>query len=82
MKKTDLNYQELRMLLKSQNVTIRPAYKHKDYIFTSFTMPYALKLKLDRMQRKHEISRSKIVQMLISMADEESLLRDYFGTLE
>ena len=78
MKNCDLNSQELRLLLKAQGFSVTPSYSHKDYIFTSFTMPYKLKAKLDRMCKKHEVSRSKIVQMLISMINEDDLLKEYF----
>lgn len=78
MKKSDLTTQELRLLMQSQGVSIRPSYQHKDYVFSSFTTPYPLKNKLDRLQRKYKLSRSKIIQMMIHKADEETFLKDYF----
>lgn len=78
MKKSDLTTQELRLLMEAQGVTVRPSYKHSDYMFTSFTVPYPLKAKLDRLQSKYKLSRSKIIQMMIHKADEETFLKDYF----
>lgn len=78
MKKSDLTSQEMRLLMEVQGVTVRPSYKHSDYMFTSFTVPYPLKSKLDRLQRKYKLSRSKIIQMMIHKADEDTFLKDYF----
>ncbi len=74
MKKKDLNRQELFALMKLQGVEVRPSYKHSDYMFTSFTMPYPLKNKLDRVSKKTGLTRSKLVQMLINNIDEDDLL--------
>lgn len=77
MKKADLNYQELRLLLQREGVIVSPSYSHADYIFTSFTMPHPLKRKLDTISKKYNVSRSKIVQMLIDKVDIDNFLNDY-----
>lgn len=74
MKKKDLNTQELHALMRLQGVEVRPSYHHDDYMFTSFTVPYPLKNKLDRIKKKTGLSRSKILQMLINKVDEDNLL--------
>lgn len=70
MKKSDLTAQEARWLLKKEGITVRPAYVHDDYMYTSFTMPYPLKNKLDRISKREGLTRSKVVQMLIDQVDE------------
>ena len=75
MKKKDLNYQELKFILKGQGIDVRPSYTHDDYIFTSFTMPYPLKNKIDRVCKKYGITRSKFIQLLVDSADEKDLLK-------
>ena len=74
MPKYDVNLVDLKLQMKAQGIKVGPAYVHKDYIFTSFTMPHPLKSKLDRVGRKYSISRSKIVQLLIESIDEEKFL--------
>jgi hypothetical protein len=74
MKKSDITYQEVKMLLKREGITVRPTYKHDDYLFTSFTMPWPLKNKLDRIGKRFELSRSKVVQLLIDGCDEMDFL--------
>lgn len=70
MKKSDLTWQEAKWLLKKEGITVRPAYVHDDYIFTSFTMPHPLKSKLDRICKKQKLTRSKIIQMLLDQVSE------------
>lgn len=74
MPKYDVNLADLKLQLKAQGVKVGPQYHHKDYMFTSFTMPYPLKKKLDRIQKKYKISRSKIVQLLIDRVDVDDFL--------
>lgn len=78
MKPYDMSMEELKYNLKEQGVVIRPSYCHGDYMFTSFTMPYPLKDKLDRIQKRFGISRSKIVQMLLENVDE----KDFFSSIK
>lgn len=75
MSKYDISIQELKATMKLQGVKVKPNYHHDDYLFTSFTMPYPLKNKLDRVCRKSSLSRSKIVQMLINNIDENDILK-------
>lgn len=76
MKKADLNAVEARLLLEREGVSISPSYTHKDYLYTSFTMPYPLKRKVDRISKKYNITRSKIVQMLIDTVDDDNFLNE------
>jgi hypothetical protein len=82
MKKSDLNSVEARLLLEREGISVGPSYHHKDYLFTSFTMPYPLKRKLDKLGRKFSLSRSKIIQMLIETADEENFVNDYLNKID
>jgi hypothetical protein len=61
---------ELKQFLIQNNIKIRPQYKHDDYMFTSFTMPYPLKDKLGRLCKKYDCSRSALIQMLIDNLEE------------
>lgn len=72
MKKADLTAQEARWLLKKEGITVRPAYCHSDYVFTSVTMPYPLKNKLNRISKREGLSRSKVIQMLLDQVDEKN----------
>lgn len=74
----DMSAKEVKLLMKLQGVEVRPSYKHDDYMFTSFTMPYPLKDKLDRIAKKLDISRSYLVQRLISNLDEDNLIEELF----
>ena len=74
MKKHDITVQELKASLKLQGISVRPSYHHKDYMFTSFTMPYPLKNKLNRISKQAGLSRSKVVQLLLEQVDENKLL--------
>lgn len=76
MKKSDMTTQEVKLLLKRQGIEIRPSYCHDDYMYTSFTMPYPLKHKVDRISKRYNISRSKVVQMLIDSISEKDFLND------
>lgn len=73
-----ISLDEIKFILKQDGVEIRPSYKHEDYMFTSFTMPYPLKNKLDRIAKKYELSRSKVVQLLLSSINEY----DFFESLK
>jgi hypothetical protein len=75
MKKQDLTTQEINFLLRSQGITVRPSYMHSDYMFTSFTMPYPLKAKLDRISKKNGLSRSRLIQMLLENCPEDNLAK-------
>ena len=74
MKKYNLTTQEMKFLLKMQGIEVKPSYCHSDYMYTSFTMPYPLKQKLERIQKKTGLTRSRIVQMLLENVDENNLL--------
>jgi len=75
MKNKDLTTQEVRFLLKSQGIKVRPSYCHDDYMWTSFTMPYPLKNKLNRICKRTGVTRSRIVQMFLERVDEKNLLK-------
>ena len=70
MKNYDLTKTELKILLKKENVKIRPSYCHDKYILTSITMPYPVKRKLDTVTKKLGVSRSGFVAMLIENYEE------------
>lgn len=61
---------EFKAMMIKSGIEIKPSYKHEDYLFTSFTMPYPLKDKLDRLSKKYGVSRSGMVQLLISNFEE------------
>lgn len=69
-KKTVVTRNELKALLERIGVEYKPTYKHEDYMFTSFTMPYPLKHKLDRLCKRFGVSRSGFVQLLIDNVKE------------
>lgn len=77
-RKYDMSSKEVKLLLKLQGIEVRPSYKHDDYMFTSFTMPYPLKDKLDRICEKLDISRSFLIQRLIDNLDEQNLFTELF----
>jgi hypothetical protein len=74
MKKSDLTSQEVRWLLAKQGISVRPAYVTDNYVFTSISLPHPLKRKLDRLQRREKLTRSRIVQMLLERVNEDNLL--------
>lgn len=76
--KQKISLQELRYNLKASGIEVTQSYCHKDYMYTSFTMPYTLKNKLDRIQRKYKISRSRIIQLFLENVDET----DFFESVK
>lgn len=69
-KRIELTKLELEQMLIQNNIKIKPSYHHEDYMFTSFTMPYPLKQKLDRISKKMGVTRSKLIQLLINNLEE------------
>lgn len=61
---------DAKMFLHAKGLKVKPSYHHEDYLFTSFTMPYPLKDKLDRVAKRFGMSRSGFVQMLIDKYEE------------
>lgn len=74
MPKYDLTNKEMKMLMEMQGIKVRPSYCHDDYLFTSFTMPYPLKNKLDKISKKYGLTRSKVVQLLIEDVEVDNFL--------
>lgn len=66
--KPDLTTAELKMHLKHAGVKVQPSYMHKDYMYTSFTAPYPVMAKLDKMLKYIKCSRSNFIQTLILQA--------------
>ena len=64
-KQFDITKAELKINLAKQGIKVKPSYHHEDYMFTSFTMPYPTKNKLDFLCKKIGISRSSLVAHLI-----------------
>ncbi len=69
-KAAQISKQELQVILQANNLTLKPQYHKEDYIFTSFTMPWPLKRKLDRLAKKNKMTRSGLVQFLIDRVKE------------
>ena len=64
-RRKEINNAEAKIILHQEGFKIKPSYCHDDYMFTSFTMPYDLKDKLDRISKRYGVTRSGFVQMLI-----------------
>lgn len=56
---------ELQVLLKHNNLTLKKQYKHDDYILSSFSCPYTVKQKLDKLSKEYGVTRSAFISMLI-----------------
>lgn len=69
-KPISLNKQELKVLLKANNIVIKPSYKHEDYILSSVSLPYPIKNKLNRLSKKFNISQSSVIRMLLESVKE------------
>lgn len=69
-KPLQLNKDELNVMLRKMNIEVKPSYCHDDYMFTSFTMPYPTKAKLDRLSKRFGLTRSATVRLLIEMIEE------------
>lgn len=69
-KKFEMTRMELKQFLIQNNIKVRPSYKHDDYMFTSFTMPYPLMDKLKRLCKKYDCTRSGLIQMLVDNLEE------------
>lgn len=68
--KVVLTKDQLQVLLERHNITIKKSYKHEDYMFTSFTMPYPYKNKLDRLSKKFGLTRSATFRLLLDMIED------------
>lgn len=69
-RRKEINRAEAKIFLHNKGLKIKPSYHHEDYLFTSFTMPWDLKDKLDRITQRFGVSRSGFVQMLIRQYEE------------
>lgn len=69
-RRKEINTTHAKIFLHQKGFKIKPSYHHEDYIFTSFTMPWDIKDKLDRVAKKYSVSRSGLVQMLIRQFEE------------
>lgn len=63
--KTQLTKDELQFLLSYNNIKVRKSYEHDDYMYTSFTMPYDYKERLDKLCEKYNMTRSAFFRMLL-----------------
>ena len=61
---------ELKFLLKRMKIRVRQSYEAENFILSSFSMPYNIKNKLDRISRKHKVSRSSIISELVKSLNE------------
>lgn len=69
-KPQEISREELKVILATNGLKLRPQYKKEDYMFTSFTMPYTVKRKLDRLCKQHDMTRSALVRFLIEQVKE------------
>ena len=69
-KRADLTTAELKEELLAAGIKVQPSYMHKDYMYTSFTAPYPIMHKLDKMLNHIGCSRSNFIQTLILRAYE------------
>lgn len=70
MKKQKMSKGELKVWLEIQGIEVKKSYHHEDYMFTSFTMPYEYKAKLDRLSKKYGMSRSEFVRTMLDSVKE------------
>lgn len=65
MKKELMTKEQVKLFLEINGIEQKKTYKHEDYMFTSFTMPYDYKAKLDKLCKKYEMTRSAFFRLML-----------------
>jgi hypothetical protein len=71
-RKEEMTTEQLKLFLKVNNIEVKQTYKHEDYMFTSFTMPYPHKAKLDRLAKKFGMTRSAFFRLMLDNVKEDT----------
>ena len=69
-RKTKMTQDELKLRKNFNGIKVQQKYQKEDYMFTSFTMPYEYKNKLDRLSKKHGMTRSAFFRLLLDRVNE------------
>lgn len=73
LKRYDMTLDELKTTLAVQGVKVRPSYCHDDYRTATFSFPYPIMDKLTAASIKYDVSKSKIIRLLIDNMSEKDL---------
>lgn len=57
--------QRAKMILAQKGLKVKKSYTHENYICTSLAVPYPIKNKIDRICKKHGLTRSGLIQLLV-----------------
>ena len=65
VKKQVMSAEEVKLFLELNNIEKQKAYSHDDYMYTSFTMLHHHKVKLDKLSKKYNMTRSAFFRLML-----------------